>query len=283
MTIEQPTPVRTDNPPPLWQPPRMTSPSVAGALRVIGLLLVLGLLAAAASSVVAQFFRQHVVQTAPLAADVTHLVTTTDTGEIRVRTATAGEQPRMITTLNWSFDRPELHQTVTGNTERVDARCSARWFVGGCSVDVELVVPAATDVEMNTDTGSIYVEGTSGGVAATTTTGTVTLSEVSGTSVSARTNTGDVTLLATGSNAVVAASTDTGDVQMSFASAPRSVRAQTSTGDISIRVPGGDSYAVTALTDVGEKNILLPNDPMAARSLSAVTSVGGIQMLTSGQ
>jgi hypothetical protein len=262
---------------------RVPNPTLAGSLRVVGLVLVLGVLVVGSSAVVVEFFRQTAVETAPLAAGITQVVAATDTGDIRVRAATAGETPRMIRTLHWSFERPQLRQSVSAGTERVDARCTSQWFVGHCSVDVELVVPASTVLQVQTDTGQVSVSGTSGGLTAVTATGAVTLSGVSGGSVSARTDTGDVTVLATATDAVVAASTDTGDVRLSFTAPPRSVRAQTSTGDVTISVPTGDSYAVTARTDVGESSVLVPNDPAATRGISATTSVGDIQVEPAGR
>jgi hypothetical protein len=262
--------------------PRMPSPSLAGALRAVGLVLVLGLLGMGAAEVVVEFFRQQAVETVPLAAGVTRMVAATDTGDVRVRAAAMGEQPRMIRTLRWSFSRPRLQQQVSGGSEQVDARCPVHRF-GTCSVDLELVVPPATTLRVDTDTGDVFVNGTSGDLAATTSTGGVTMTGVSGRNLSARTNTGDVRVAASGANAVVAASSDTGDVQLSFAAAPQSVRASTSTGDVTISVPAGDSYAVTAQTDVGDRRIQVPSDPAAARSLFATSSVGDVQVLTFGQ
>ncbi|HEX2806202.1 MAG TPA: DUF4097 family beta strand repeat-containing protein, partial [Kineosporiaceae bacterium] len=264
-------------------PPRNPNPVLAGSLRVLGLVVVLGLLGAGAAAVVVEFFRQQAIETAPLAIGVTQVFATTDTGDVRVRAAAVGEQPRMIRTLHWSFERPQLQQAVSAGIARVDARCPRQWFMSNCSVDLELVVPAATAMQVETDTGRISVSGTSGGLTAITSTGAVTLSGVSGGSVSARTNTGDVTVLATGADGVLAASTDTGDVRLSFTTSPRSVRASTSTGDVTISVPQGDSYAVNTRTDVGESTVLVPNDPAAPRSISATTSVGDIQVATAGR
>jgi hypothetical protein len=259
-------------------PHRTPNAVVAGSLRVLGLVVMLGLLGAGAGAVVVEFFRQTAVETVPLATGLTQVFATTDTGDVRVRAADLGEQPRMIRTLRWSFGRPLVQQAVSAGTERVDARCPRQWFMSNCSVDLELVVPAATTMQVATDTGRVSVSGTSSGVTAITTTGGVTLSGVTGGNVSARTNTGDVTVLATAPDGVVSASTDTGDVRLSFTSPPRSVRASTSTGDVTISVPAGDAYAVNSRTDVGESTVLVPNDPAAARSISATTSVGDIQV-----
>jgi len=252
---------------------------------VIGLVVVGGMLAVAAVAVVAQFFRQQEVDTLPLAAGVTRVIASSDTGDIQVRAAAAGEQPRLIRTLHWSFHRPQLRQAVSigADTEQVDARCPVHWPFGDCSVDLQLVVPAATALQLDIDTGDVSVTGISGGLSAITTTGDVSLSAVGGTNLSARTNTGDIRVLATGPDPQINASSDTGDVRLSFTSAPRSVLAKTSTGDVTISVPGADSYAVTAATDVGDKTIQVPVDPGSPHSLSVTTSVGDIRVLASGQ
>jgi hypothetical protein len=289
LTSAQPTQPLSYSPDPRAHPAeqrpsvRMPNPSLAGSLRVVGMVAVLGVLAFGAAAVVVEFFQQRAVETVPLTAGVTQVFATTDTGDVRVRAATDGETPQMIRTLRWSFERPQLQQAVSAGTERVDARCQVRWFAGNCSVDLEMVVPASTVLQVETDTGDVSVNGTSGGLGAVTTTGAVTLSGVSGGSVSARTDTGDVTVLATAPDAVVTASSDTGDVRLSFTTPPRSVRARTSTGDVTINVPSGDSYAVTARTDTGESTVLVPNDPAATRSISATASVGDIQVQAAGR
>ena len=276
--------------PPGQQPPASTAPallppwpgpSAIGALRLIGGIGVLGLLIAAASTVVAQFFTQQQVQTVSLPVGLTAVTAATDLGSVHVRVAAAGERPQLEMILRWSFDRPSVQQAVTPDTEQVQARCPQHWMPGACSVDLMLVVPASTALQLSSQTGEVFVGGTSGALAAATSTGRITLSAVSGTTLSARTDTGDVRVLATGQDQAVIASTDTGRVDLSFAKAPRSVRASTSTGDVSITLPSTDSYAVTTRTDVGGASVMVPNDPSATRTVSASTSVGDIQIQSS--
>jgi hypothetical protein len=263
--------------------PRLPNPGAATALRVGGVVVVLVLIAAGAASMVVQFFRQQAVETLPLSAGVTRVVATTDTGDIRVRAAVGAETPRLTSTLHWSFDRPAVRRDVSGDTEQLDARCQQHWLASNCSVDLELVLPAGTTLKIDTDTGDVRVNGSTADLEATSATGDVRLSAVSGADIVARTNTGDITVVATAQDATVRADTDTGDVRLTLTAAPRSVQAKASTGDVTITVPPGVPYAVSGSTDVGERTVSVPTDPAADRSIDAQTSVGDVRVLAAGQ
>jgi Putative adhesin len=277
---QQPGYQQPQGPPPT---PRMPNPSTAVVLRLVGVVLVLGLIAVGAASVVVQFFTQEAVETLPLTTGVTRVIATSDTGDVRVRAAVGVETPRLTSTLRWSFDRPQVQRDVTGDTEQLDARCPRRWFASNCSVDLELVLPADTVLKIDTDTGDIRISGTTADLEATTATGDVRVSAVSGANITARTNTGDVTVLAGRQDGTVQADSDTGDVRLTLTAAPRAVHAKTSTGDVTITVPPGAGYAVSSGTDVGERTVSVPTDPAAERSINAESSVGDVRVLTAGQ
>jgi hypothetical protein len=264
-------------------PLRLPSPAAAVTMRLVGVVGVLGLIALGALSTVVQFFRQEAVETLPLSAGVTRVVVGTDTGDIRVRAAVGTEAPRLTSTLRWTTDRPRVQRDVTGDTEQLDARCRPQWLTNDCSVDLELVLPASTTLKIDTNTGDVSITGIAADLEAATTTGDVRLSAVSGATIATRTDTGDITVLATAADGTVKADTDTGDVRITMTGAPRSVHAKTDTGDVTITVPPGTGYAVSGSTDVGERTVSIATDPASDRSISAQTSVGDVRLLAAGQ
>lgn len=278
---------------PTWTPPvdqprpaaplRLPNPAAAAALRLVGTIGVLVLIALGAVATVVHFFQQQAVETLPLAPGVTRLVLGTDTGDIRVRAAVGSEVPRLTSTLHWAVTRPQVQRTVSGDTEQFDARCQRDWLLSSCAVDLDLVVPAGATLKIDTDTGDVRVSGTTGDLDTTTSTGDVRLSAVSGTDLTVRTDTGDITVVAAGADATMKADSDTGDIRLTMTAAPRSVQARADVGDITITVPPGADYAVSGSSDVGERTVSVPTDPAAGRSISAETSVGDVRVLAGGQ
>jgi hypothetical protein len=259
-----------------WAPgPPIASPLLA--VRVIGLVLVLGMLGLAAGSVTAQFFEQHTVLTDTVAAPVTRLVTDTDTGDVRVHAGSPGQPVQITRTLKWSFWAPRSQWTDVGGTLTVTGGCSGGgWHWGGCSVDLDVTVPAGTAVQLTSTTGSIAIAGLAGDLTATSSTGDVTISGTGAHRVVARTDTGDVTVTSTGNDSTVQADTGTGDVSLSFAAPPASVTARTDTGDVTVALPPGSGYLVQTGTDTGTASTEVSKDAASTHRIDARTATGDV-------
>ncbi len=233
---------------------------------------------AGAASVAGSFFRQELEETVALDGAFSRLVAQSDVGDLRVRVAQAGERPHITRRLEWAFNRPTATQRVNAGVAELETACPRTWIGAWCSVDLELVVPSGTAVQIRSNVGDVKVDGLSGAVSATTSVGDVLLTSVTGTEVSARTSTGDVVVRTGGVDVTVAAESSTGDVQVVSSSAVRRVVATTSTGDVEVAVPSGQSYAADVETAVGDRRVTIATDPAADRSITARTSTGDVQV-----
>ncbi len=231
-----------------------------------------------AASVAGSFFRQELEETVALDGSFSRLVARADVGDIRVRVARAGEQPHLTRRLEWAFNRPTATQRVTAGAAEVETACPRAWIGAWCSVDLELVVPSGTAVQLRSSVGDVRVDGLSGAVSATTSVGDVFLTAVTGDQVSAHTSTGDVVVRTGGVDATVTAESDTGNVQVVSSSTVRRVVATTSAGDVQVAVPTGQSYAADVETAAGDRRVTIATDPAATRSITAHTSTGDVQV-----
>jgi Putative adhesin len=234
-------------------------PGVA-LLRACGLLLTLAIVATVAGSLVAQFFQRTVVETSTLGPDVARVVTDVETGTVRVRVGPPGSAVRVTTTRRWSFRAPTTSSTVVAGTARLTARCDQGFTLVLCSVDLDVVVPPGTDLELTVGTGQVVVDGADG-------------------QLRVAVATGDVAATALHSSAVQAAVT-TGDLRLSFVSAPSNVAARTTTGDVTVTLPAGERYRVHDSSTVGTRSVSVPTDPAATRTIEVSTTVGDVRVRT---
>lgn len=266
-----------DTPPGSPPGPLPDAPAGGGAvvLRAVGTGLVLLLLLAGAASVVVQFFTQERTGTTTVTEPVTRLIARTDTGTLRVRQAAAGEAVTVRQTVHWAFREPTTTVHAGNGLLTVTGSCENRFWLARCDTDLEIVLPPGVPLDLTTDTGDIQASG-SAAVSARTDTGDVTLTVPGAPTVDARAGTGDVSVTGAAAGASVRARTDTGSVSLTLAEPPSLARAVTDTGDITITVPAGDSYHVDATTDTGGTRVTVPRDESAPRTIDARADTGSI-------
>lgn len=267
-------------PVPTAAPPRTPPPSGVLALRVVGLVGTLSLVAALAAGLVAGFFEQRVRTDTAVPANVRSVDVDVSAGDVTVVAAAEGATG-VTTTRRWSVREPRVTTTVSaGGTVSVRSECvGGLAWVGTCSADVVVRVPAGTVVRAVSSSGDVRVDGTSAQVTARTTSGDIRLVATSG-AVSARTTAGDVTVEASRSTQVDA-SAATGDVRVVLDAVPDLVRARTSTGDVTVLVPPGPTtYRVTASTPVGDRTVEVPEDTSSTHLVDATTAVGDVKVAT---
>lgn len=166
--------------------------------------------------------------------------------------------------------------TSTGDELVLSGDCPA--FVSSwCSVHYAVVVPADTEVVVDTDAGSVTVTGIDGDVTATTAAGSVSVVDVSG-ELRLSSSAGPVRGEQLASDTVRARSS-AGSVRLLFDVAPTSVDADSSAGSVEVVVPDDDAvYAVEASTSAGSTRIEVPTDPAAERTLLLRSSAGDVSV-----
>jgi DUF4097 and DUF4098 domain-containing protein YvlB len=186
---------------------------------------------------------------------------------------------------------PKMRTRIDGGNVSVHGECSVSLFAG-CSVSFVVHIPAGTPVSVKTASGDVRASGLSGPVRLDVSTGDVDLvgltggtdADVSSGDIRARrlggrvvlkTSSGDVRA-AELTSTVAGADATAGDVWVDLAVVPRRVSAASSSGDVTVSVPrgGGEAYDAQLATSSGGRHLGVRHDPLADRSLSAVTSSG---------
>jgi hypothetical protein len=156
--------------------------------------------------------------------------------------------------LHWSYTKPTVEEHWDGQTLRVTGACRGVSFGPNCGVDYTVAVPPGIAIRAHTSTGDVLVRDLHG-------------------ELQLSTDTGDIIA----SNSVTA-SADTGDITLSFSAPPQAVSAGTDTGDVTLAVPPGDDYHVQAQTDTGDVGIAVQQNEGSARSITARTNTGDINI-----
>lgn len=245
-------------------PPRTRSPG-GRALAWVGGTLGLLLILAAAVDVVSLVARQDAVaQTTHTAAPVVELVAD---GHVTV-TAGSRDDVAVERTGTWAFVAPEFRTRETSERLVVEFTCPWR-YVWNCEADLDVTLPAGTQVVVRTSNGDVRATGSLGGAELRTSNGRVEASSVTG-DLDARTSNGDVVV--TDVTGAVTARTSNGRIEVTGAG---SVDAHTSNGPV-------DVLDVEGAVDVESSNGRI--DVAEARSdISAVTSNGGVTVRGTGE
>ena len=181
----------------------------------------------------------------------------------------------MERTLSYGSERPEVIEQVEDGVLTLSVRCQGGGFlIGGCGAEYVITAPADVALEIDTGSGSIEVNGITGGGRLDTGSGGIDLEGVGG-ELSADTGSGSIE----GSALVltsISASTGSGGVALEFASAPDVVEVSTGSGSVEVTVPEG-TYAVSLDSSSGSETIEgVVNDPAAERTITVDTGSGGI-------
>jgi hypothetical protein len=227
----------------------------------LGLLLILW----AAVDVVSLVARQEAVaQTTHAAAPVVELIAD---GDVTV-TATSRDDVAVERTGAWAFVAPELRTRETSERLVVEYTCPWR-YLWNCETDLDVTLPAGTQVVVRTSDGDVRASGRLDGAELRTSNGRVEASSVTG-DLEARTSNGDVVV--TDVTGAVTARTSNGRIEVTGAG---SLDAHTSNGAV-------DVLDVAGAVDVESSNGRI--DVADARSdVSAVTSNGAVTVRGTGE
>lgn len=188
-------------------------------------------------------------------------------------------------------------------------RCGWSIALPRCSGELEVTLPAGTEVVVRTENGEVVASGLAGDVSLHSDNGRIETTDLGGT-LTARTSNGDVDI--TGSGADVDTSTSNGKIHVvdvggtvtahssngdvTIASVTGDASATTSNGSVDMSLVGGDIYgetsngritvigdgepvALTISTSNGEEIIQGPTDPDADRTVEIRSSNGDVAYL----
>lgn len=146
----------------------------------------------------------------------------------------------------------------------------------GCRGSYSITVPAGLSVSGHTSNGGISIAGVEGSIDVSTSNGILTLTDLSGPTVTARTSNGSITgtFLASPD---VDVRTSNGAVSVSFVTTPTRVTVRTSNGSVEVAVPSDSpAYSVSASTSNGQTRTDIRTDPAATATIEVSSSNGNI-------
>ncbi len=170
---------------------------------------------------------------------------------------------------------PTLKVTTSGGVTTISGGCPSQWL-GFCSVDLTVRLPATLPLNVVAQNGRISATGLIGALDLETTNGAI-LTEGSRGDLELRTANGAIEVRDSGSRRV-AATTTNGRVELAFLDPPSFAQARSTNGAITVRLPDdGASYRVDARTTNGDIDTRsVPSDPSSRRSITAVTTNGKV-------
>ncbi|MEV0345276.1 DUF4097 family beta strand repeat-containing protein [Nonomuraea sp. NPDC050680] len=170
---------------------------------------------------------------------------------------------RVVERLNWRKNKPTTRREVRGDTLELAFDCPTSWGLGAwgvtCDVSYQVEVPKGLRVKVRSDSGDLTLKGLSGALEATSDSGAVEASGLTG--------------------KYVVAKTDSGDMTLTFTGPPDKVTTVTDSGKTVIHVPQRP-YRIDARTDSGNKVIRTASDTSAQRSIALSSDSGDMEVAT---
>jgi len=171
--------------------------------------------------------------------------------------------------------RPTVGLTSRDGHLTITASCRSTWL-HSCNLHLDVALPAQLPVVARGDNGAIQAHGLTGALRLRTDNGTVAVTGARGV-LQLQSSNGAISTTATTSSSV-SARTDNGQIGLDFAAAPTTVDAQTSNGQVEIALPTSATYYITTGTSNGSIETTVPSDRFAHRTITARTDNGGIDI-----
>jgi DUF4097 and DUF4098 domain-containing protein YvlB len=265
---------------PVPQPAAAPTSGWTTPIRVVAGVAATVVLVAGAASAVGFFMISNGTERVNFSEPVTRVEVTVGAGDVKVRTAAAGQGTSVTSRTSSSFRTAHHSESVTNGVLAVKGTCRGSMVVSDfCSVNFEISVQAGTSVKVDTSSGDVSVLGTGAPVTVLTRAGDIHLDRT-GAPARAKTNSGDVKgLLLAGGD--VSAATNAGNVKLEFATSPTRVKASTNTGDVDVLVPNDQTvYRIDADVNVGDRRLDVPTASNAERVMILKSSAGDIHVGT---
>jgi hypothetical protein len=259
-------------PPPPQGPPRRTPAAVRVLWKVFAAILVAGALVWGPYSVVTLIAHsERIEETTYEAVDIAVLDVGGDSGSISIRAA-AIDTIEVRAEISDGLRATGESQTVVGDTLQLRSTCP-NFGSNFCWVNYEIRVPADLELRVESDNGSIAINGTSAPIAADGDNGSIRLADVSG-PIEVATDNGRVEGTRLRSQQVTADS-DNGRVQLEFEVAPMTVVATSDNGRVEVVVPDdGAAYRVDLAAGNGSETIAVPLDSSSERTITVRSGNG---------
>ncbi|MFE4975616.1 DUF4097 family beta strand repeat-containing protein [Kitasatospora sp. NPDC056651] len=248
------------------------------AWRVTGTVVVVLVMIGAGLQTWSMGVRQRTTSSHPYDIEIHRVQLSTGNASVKVR---AGRERHVVVhqRLDWMLRKPVVSATVVDGVLDVSMHCRLILPVVdfGCGAEIELEVPAATEVTGSVGSGTVRVEGLSGPVRLELTSGQLLLSDTSG----------DVTVRATsglvqGDNLSakrVTARMVSGTVNLNFARPPGEVNAASVSGSVEMTLPKDSRYAFSSEIGSGNGHIEpLLQDPASPNRVHTEVVSGSISI-----
>lgn len=204
--------------------------------------------------------------------------------EVGSVTVVAGSRPGVTVTERWFLVEPDVDISLRGGVLDIVADCPDMGLsINDCSVDLELTVPPAAAANLATAVGDVTVTDLTGGQRLRTSSGRIEASGVGNPKavIAATAATGEIVLESIKA-ATVEAETSSGDITVDAYDLRESLLARAGSGRIDIAVPSG-AYALHLDAVSGRERVSgVTSDPTAARSITARTSSGSVEVRARG-
>lgn len=197
-----------------------------------------------------------------------------DNGQGNVLVSAHGEDT-IIIDADLHSEELEIIPSVAGGILRIQASCAVA--SDDCVADLELRVPEALEVRIDTSTGDITLVGMGGNAELASVDGSIEVDGFSADTLLAGTQTG-ITLGLRLAAEEVEVFSQAGPIDLSFEQRPSDVDVETGQGDIALVVPAGDYFLDTQAS--GTVNLEgVQHDADSVQVLRAVTTEGAISIL----
>ncbi|MEV0891953.1 hypothetical protein [Promicromonospora sp. NPDC050262] len=204
---------------------------------------------------------------------------------------------------------PRYAADESANRLEITHRCGSSVIFSRCSGELDVTLPAGTEVVVRTENGDVVASGVAGDVSVHTSNGRVEATDIAG-PLSARSSNGDITVANAGADVEVSTSNgeisvgdvdgtvtgDTSNGRITVDSVTGDASATTSNGSVEISAVAGNVYAetsngritvhgdgepvaLTMRTSNGDEIVEGPVDPDAARTVEMRSSNGDVAYL----
>jgi hypothetical protein len=276
--LTKPIPVTPTPPPGTPTPPQSGTKRWARPIRIAAATIAGIILAGGTLSVVGYFIVDTKTTTTSFTEAVTRVHLVDSDGRVVIRTGTAAQGATVTAIARSSYRTARHTEKVSNGVLEVNGGCRGGMFISdSCSMGFEITVPRGTIVDARTTTGNISVTGTGAEVTARSNTGNLRVTAV-GKPVRLSTEVGDVSGTGLPGGTVLGQS-NTGDVRLTFTGTPDRVTATTDVGDVQVVVPDdATGYRINADTDIGNRDLNVPRDPRSKHLVELHTNTGDISM-----
>jgi hypothetical protein len=212
------------------------------------------------------------------------LIITDVSGTVHIHTGDTGQiivQSQGLNDARSKFSGAQSNYDPESNTVNINAQSQSGFPFDNNNADLEITAPAASNIQVQTVSGNIEVDGVNGQLTLNTGSGTVTANDVSG-QMTVNAGSGDVRVSGKLQQGQSILKTDSGDITFNGVIDPQgSYLFETGSGDVNLSLPNNSSFSLNTKTDSGEvsndfRDATVGSNPHAQLSIN--TNSGSIKL-----